>query len=222
MNMLEARSFGQLPQVFSPRVSSKGVSHETKHHHEHTHSHAAWRLHGTLLSTAFMLLFPVGTVAIRVGLSKGFTYHWIVQATAASLVLAGIGIGVWKVVSGHGFSALLRTHQLIGLMVLLSLPMQMVFGYLHHQFFMRHSRRTGVSYAHIYLGRGAIFAGMANVGVGLNKAGAGSEYCAVWISAMVLELAGWGLWWWMNRTGKWPWESGKGKYKKMDDTEHGE
>jgi hypothetical protein len=102
MNMLEVRSFGQLPQVFSPRVSSKGVSQETKHHHEHTHSHTAWRIHGTLLSTAFMLLFPVGTVAIRAGVSKSFTYHWIVQATAASMVLAGVGIGVWKVVSGHG------------------------------------------------------------------------------------------------------------------------
>ncbi|KAI9754132.1 MAG: hypothetical protein M4579_004854 [Chaenotheca gracillima] len=106
-----------------------------------------WRLHGLLLSTAFLLLFPLGVVAIRSASTKSFKYHWVIQLTATVLALLGIGVGI--VLQPN----ITLAHQYIGVLVALIMFVQGVLGHRHHLFFIRLKRRTWISDAHVWLGR---------------------------------------------------------------------
>ncbi|KZM25932.1 integral component of membrane [Ascochyta rabiei] len=50
--------------------------------------------HGFFMGAAFMLLFPVGVVAIRSGSTKAFKYHWVIQVVAMCFVVVGVVTGL--------------------------------------------------------------------------------------------------------------------------------
>lgn len=50
-------------------------------------------IHGLLLSGAFFVLTP-GIFAIRSGLAKSFTIHWIIQVISSIAIIIGCLIGI--------------------------------------------------------------------------------------------------------------------------------
>lgn len=123
-------------------------------------------LHAFLMSTAFLLLFPMGVAAILSGSPGSFRYHWALQALATSSTLMGAVVGM--MMSG-GQS--LRAHQVVGIVIVLLLSMQLILGLRHHLVFLRIRHRTWVSHAHIWLGRSILLGGLGNIFSGMAISG---------------------------------------------------
>jgi hypothetical protein len=117
--------------------------------------------HGLILSTAFLLLFPLGVVSIRSGSSKSYTYHWIIQVSASVFLVIGVVVGLLKSSKINTF------HQGIGITLVSIIGFQSILGSWHHVRFIRLRRRTWVSYAHIWSGRLVMTGGWVNIIGGL-------------------------------------------------------
>ncbi|KAK4152570.1 hypothetical protein C8A00DRAFT_16129 [Chaetomidium leptoderma] len=123
------------------------------------------RAHGFVMGLAFVAVFPLGVVFIRLGGKPGvpFRRHWMVQAIASSLALTGAVAGA--VMSGGRWPR--TVHQWLGVGIVLGLAVQVLLGWTHHLRFMRIRRRTWVSYGHIWLGRVSVVSGWVNVMLGM-------------------------------------------------------
>ncbi|QYT04075.1 Cytochrome b561 domain-containing protein [Trichoderma simmonsii] len=146
-------------------------------------------LHGFFMMTAFLLLFPVGAVAIRSGSEKSFKYHWVIQASAMVSALCGAIVAI--VMSDMVFGS---PHQIAGVVIVSLLVVQAVLGWRHHVDFIRIFRRTWISYAHISLGFVILVSGWANVIGGLVLYGFSKFGIAMLALFILLEAAGVGAW----------------------------
>lgn len=143
--------------------------------------------HAVLACLAFVGLFPIGGILIRVASFTGLVWvHAAVQCLAYVLYIAAFGIGVWMATNmGYISSA----HPIIGIVLLLVLLGQPLFGFLHHKLFKKYQHRTLWSYVHIGIGRIAILLGMVNGGLGLQLAGSrGSSVIAYGVIAGIVGL----------------------------------
>ena len=61
-------------------------------------------LHAFLLLTVFLVIFPGGTLAIRLKSSSAFRNHWMVQTAMVVLAETGIGFGLAVVLKAKGVS----------------------------------------------------------------------------------------------------------------------
>ncbi|KAK4064212.1 uncharacterized protein Triagg1_9008 [Trichoderma aggressivum f. europaeum] len=146
-------------------------------------------LHGFFMMTAFLLLFPVGAVAIRSGSEKSFKYHWVIQASAMVSALGGAVVAI--AMSDGVFDS---PHQVAGVVIVSLLVVQAVLGWRHHVDFIRIFRRTWISYAHISLGFVILVSGWANVIGGLVLYGF-SKFGLVMLGLFILlEAVGMGVW----------------------------
>ncbi|KAL6881465.1 iron reductase domain protein [Trichoderma novae-zelandiae] len=141
-------------------------------------------LHGFFMMTAFLLLFPLGAVAIRSGSDRAFRHHWAVQATALASALSGAATAL--AMSDRVFAS---PHQIAGVAIVCLLPVQALLGWRHHVDFVRLFRRTWISYAHIALGFTLLLGGWANVLAGLALYGVGRLGIAS-VALLVLVEAG--------------------------------
>jgi hypothetical protein len=124
--------------------------------------------HGILASLAFVILFPVGGIAIRLVSMPGIAWlHGAFQIFGYLVYIAGAGLGIYL---AKNMSLLDSHHPIIGLVLLAVLFFQPALGWLHHLFFVRVQGRTFWSYGHIWLGRLAITLGIINGGLGLRLA----------------------------------------------------
>ncbi|KAL7906712.1 hypothetical protein GGI35DRAFT_91825 [Trichoderma velutinum] len=146
-------------------------------------------LHGFFMMTAFLLLFPVGAVAIRSGSEKSFKYHWVIQATAMVSALCGAIVAI--IMSDKVFGS---PHQIAGVVIVSLLLVQAVLGWRHHVDFIRIFRRTWISYAHISLGFVILVSGWANVIGGLVLYGFSKFGIVMMALLILLEAAGVGGW----------------------------
>lgn len=146
-------------------------------------------LHGFFMMTAFLLLFPVGAVAIRSGSEKSFKYHWVIQASAMVSALCGAIVAI--VMSDRVFGS---PHQIAGVVIVSLLVVQAVLGWRHHVDFIRIFRRTWISYVHISLGFVILVSGWANVIGGLVLYGFSKFGIAMLALFILLEAAGVGAW----------------------------
>lgn len=144
-------------------------------------------LHGFLMMTAFLLLFPLGAVAIRSGSEKSFKYHWVIQATAMVSALSGAIVAI--VMSDKVFGS---PHQIAGVVIVSLLVVQAVLGWRHHVDFIRIFRRTWISYAHMSLGFVLLLGGWANVIGGLVLYGFSKLGIVMIAIFILLEAAGMG------------------------------
>ena len=128
-----------------------------------------WSFHGLTMSTAFLLLYPAGYIAIRSGFapSRSFRGHLLLQLAGSAFLLCGLGFGL---LLSKGIST---THQALGLVVALAVIVQSLVGHKHHQIFVQTKKRSRYSDIHIWLGRTVLVAGWINVLLGLNLAEAG-------------------------------------------------
>lgn len=150
-------------------------------------------LHGLVLATAFLLLFPAGVIGLRVGSPKSFTYHWGIQLCASILLLLGLGLGLLK---DRKFNS---THQWVGIALASSIGIQGLLGWWHHRRFVRLHRRTWVSHVHIWLGRLVMVAGWGNVVSGLLLRGYKKNSAIVIIVIIIVCMQAVGLSGWTYR-----------------------
>jgi hypothetical protein len=124
--------------------------------------------HGVLASLAFVILFPAGAIAIRLASFPGVIWlHAAFQVFAYLVYIAAFGLGVYLATE---MNLLDNYHPIIGILVLISIFFQPIFGFMHHLMFKKHQRRTIWSYGHIWLGRIAVTLGIINGGLGLKLA----------------------------------------------------
>ena len=124
--------------------------------------------HGVLASLAFVILFPAGAIAIRLASFPGVVwFHAAFQVFAYLVYIAAFGLGVYI---ASQMEMLDHYHPIIGIVVLILVFLQPIFGFLHHALFKKYQCRTLWSYVHIWLGRIAITLGIINGGLGLQWA----------------------------------------------------
>ena len=124
--------------------------------------------HGVLAAFAFAILFPLGGITIRLSRFPGAIYlHAIFQILAYIIYIAAFGLGVTVATQ---LRLLSHHHAIIGMLVLALVSVQPVTGVLHHLGFKKRGGRTGWSYAHVWVGRGAVTLGIVNGGLGLRLA----------------------------------------------------
>lgn len=126
-------------------------------------------IHGALASLAFVVLFPIGGILIRLANFKGGIWiHVGLQIFSWLLFMVAFGLGVYM---NHHMDLSSPAHPIIGSILFLLLFGQPAYGFVHHALFKKHGRRTWWSYLHLGIGRFGILAGMINGGLGIQLAG---------------------------------------------------
>lgn len=131
--------------------------------------------HGILASLAFLILFPVGAILIRLASFPSLIWihagiqllAWVLFIVAFSLALA---------YTSQSPSLLSDSHPIIGFVLVALTTLQPLTGWLHHRIFLRTRSRSVASYTHLWVGRVAIVLGMINGGLGLKLAGTSTGY----------------------------------------------
>jgi hypothetical protein len=119
-------------------------------------------VHAIFLGLAFVVVFPVGAIGLRLGLRWSFTIHWVMQVIATVASFVGLAVAIALSIIGIEFDGFDEAHQVLGLIVVALLVFQVGGGMWHHVNFKRLGRRTLVSYGHMLLGRVVIWGGMVN------------------------------------------------------------
>lgn len=126
--------------------------------------------HGALASLAFIALFPLGAILVRVAHLPHLAWvHGGLQITGYAIFISAAGIGIFM---ARGGSYLAEPHAVIGLLLLAVLFFMPFLGIVHHKMYKKVQKRTVWTYAHSFTGRGALVLGMVNGGLGLRLAGA--------------------------------------------------
>lgn len=126
--------------------------------------------HGAVASIAFVAIFPIGAMLIRLVSFKGLVWiHAGLQIFGYVIFIAAAGIGIF-VANKNDY--LLEPHAVIGMLLLGLLFFMPVMGVVHHKLYNSVAMRTWWSYGHIFTGRIGIFLGMINGGLGLRLADA--------------------------------------------------
>lgn len=148
--------------------------------------------HGVLASLAFVALFPMGGILIRIANFTGLVWvHAALQMLAYIIYLIAFAMGVYMATRMDYMS---RAHPIIGTVLFVVLCLQPIFGVVHHMLFKKQGRRTVWSYLHLYQGRIAILLGMINGGLGIQLAGdastgARAAYAIITLIMAVLYIA---------------------------------
>ncbi|KAF2849280.1 iron reductase domain protein [Plenodomus tracheiphilus IPT5] len=144
--------------------------------------------HGIFASIAFVLLFPLGGILIRVGNFPGLIWmHAGLQMFAWLLFVTSFGLGLYY---GIIDDYMKEAHPIIGIVLIAMMLFQPLLGWLHHLRFLRTGGRSIFSHGHIWIGRIAIILGMINGGLGMKLSGVSNTYYIVYsVFAGVFGLA---------------------------------
>ncbi|KAK4169912.1 hypothetical protein QBC43DRAFT_329486 [Cladorrhinum sp. PSN259] len=157
-------------------------------------------VHGILAALAMVLLFPIGSILLRVLPGRlGLWAHALFQCLALCIYVAGAGLGIYMVtvvrVPGRSGNLLqnpnINYHPIIGLVLLALFLIQPVIGLLHHLRFRKVQKRQIWSYLHLLNGRVGVTVGIINGGLGLNLARASNRRKRVYI---IVAAVVWVLW----------------------------
>ncbi|KAK1752351.1 hypothetical protein QBC47DRAFT_363913 [Echria macrotheca] len=157
-------------------------------------------IHGIICSLAMVVLFPLGAILMRIIPGRFAVWtHALFQMVALLVYIAGAGLGIYLVTYiaiPFGGGSLLtneatKYHPIIGIITLVSLLIQPLLGYIHHNRFKRFGRRQVWSYLHIFNGRIGITIGIINGGLGLNLAAASASEKRIYI---IVAAVMWSLW----------------------------
>jgi len=157
-------------------------------------------IHGILASVAFVILFPLGSILMRVLPGRLALFaHAIFQILSFIVYIAAAGLGIYLVsivqfpFNGGNLLSNEATsyHPIIGLVILAFLVPQPILGWIHHRRFKAVRRRQLWSYLHLFNGRILITIAIINGGLGLHIAGASDYRKRVYI---IVAAVMWGLW----------------------------
>lgn len=133
--------------------------------------------HGFLMTFAIGLFLPIGAATIQVlPWSKTVTrIHAPLQAFALSMLVAGMGVGIYLGVEADRID---NYHTVIGFIVVGGLLLfQPLMGLYSHLYSRRAGRRSFVAYIHRWFGRFMVILGIINGGLGFMLAGIGTPGC---------------------------------------------
>ena len=134
--------------------------------------------HGTLASIAFVAIFPIGAILVRLASFRQLAWtHGALQIFGYAIFIAAAGIGIFMAV---GRNYLREPHAIIGMLLLAVLFFMPFLGAIHHKVYQTVQKRTWWTYGHIFTGRAAVVLGMVNGGLGLQLAGARNSYTIVY------------------------------------------
>lgn len=156
--------------------------------------------HGLLGAIAFLLLFPSGSIIMRVCHFKHvLRVHIGIQILGYLVALTLMETGVWVAVSNGG-GEIMMGHPITGLVVVCGLFLQPFLGWGHHRLYVRDGNGPNVlTYLHLWWGRILITVGIVNGYFGLvladNSMGIKIAYASVagviWVVWMGLSLLTW-------------------------------
>ncbi|PCD25429.1 hypothetical protein AU210_014536 [Fusarium oxysporum f. sp. radicis-cucumerinum] len=141
--------------------------------------------HGVIMAVVFLVGFPIGSVLMPL-LGK-----WLIHASWQIIAFIGmwIGFGIGKVAADRDGDWFHETHVVLGTIVCVSMIVQPVLGWMHHKNYVKHQRRTTISYGHIWYGRGIMIVGIVNGGIGLQLSGASAGLIAAYSVVGILVSA---------------------------------
>ncbi|KAL8829199.1 MAG: hypothetical protein Q9191_002150 [Dirinaria sp. TL-2023a] len=123
--------------------------------------------HGTIMGLAFALLFPTGSILMRLFSFRGLVWvHAAFQVYTYVMALTGLGLGVYIAVWPSEVHYIGTYHPIIGIIVIGLLLLQPVLGLVHHSIFKARHVRTLWASAHVWYGRIVITLGIINGGLG--------------------------------------------------------
>ncbi|KAK4221538.1 hypothetical protein QBC38DRAFT_491855 [Podospora fimiseda] len=175
-------------------------------------------IHGILAAVAMAVLFPGGSILMRIIPGRFAIWaHGLAQIAALSIFIAGVALGlqlvrIVRIPNGNGdmwSDPSVNYHPIIGIVVFVCLLIQPILGFIHHAKFKELQRRQIWSYLHLFNGRIFITLGIANGGLGLWMAGASKKTKTAYVAvaavmwALWMLSAVWGEWrrWKVNRIG---------------------
>lgn len=163
--------------VATTNTTSSSATAGGQHSWERLSAQAQMRfiqVHGSLASIAFVAIFPIGAILVRLTSFQGLVWiHGGLQLFGYSIFVAAAGLGIFI---ASGVAYLREPHAIIG-MILLGIFFMMPFiGMIHHKMFKSLQQRTMWSHAHVFTGRAGIILGMVNGGLGLQLANARRSY----------------------------------------------
>ncbi|TID24384.1 iron reductase domain protein [Venturia nashicola] len=124
--------------------------------------------HGIIASLAFVVLFPIGAIAIRLFSFPGLVaFHAACQTVGYLFWIIGFGLGVYI---ANKMNYINQPHAVIGIILFILAFFQPILGALHHSNYKKFQTRTAASHGHIWLGRILITLGIINGGLGLKLA----------------------------------------------------
>ncbi|KAK4449651.1 hypothetical protein QBC34DRAFT_87310 [Podospora aff. communis PSN243] len=174
-------------------------------------------IHGILAALSMVVLFPLGSIFMRVIPGRfAIWIHAAAQMIAYLVYIAGVGLGIYlvrMVQIPFGGGTLLTNpntsyHPIIGLVVLVFLFFQPILGAIHHAKYKKVGGRQIWSYLHLFNGRIFITLGIANGGLGLWMAGESDRLKTAYIAVAVVM---WVLWMLSAVWGEWRrWRATKG------------
>lgn len=124
--------------------------------------------HAVLSSVAFVALFPIGSIMIRLSSYRhAWLLHGLFQLFAYAVYIAGMGLRIYM---ASNLRMLSEAHAKIGIALFVALFVQPILGFVHHAMFKKVGRRTFWSYGHLWLGRSIVTLGIINGGLGLQLA----------------------------------------------------
>ncbi|KAJ3938271.1 uncharacterized protein N0V96_011516 [Colletotrichum fioriniae] len=155
------------------------------------------RIHGILGTIAFVIVFPIGSIAMRIIPGRfSWLIHGLIQMAGFVLYIAAaaLGIKLTQQVTFGGTSlyeiSTINFHPIIGLVLLAIFFFQPIFGYIHHVQFKRYGVRQIWSHIHLVIGRLLIPLGIINGGLGLYISNSPKEFkIAYAILAAVFGIA---------------------------------
>jgi len=117
-------------------------------------------VHAVCLAGSFVLLFPLGVVALR--WFGWFRSHWLFQILASLISIVGLILAIAFSIMDPLYDSFGEAHQILGIVVVAVLFVQPLLGIFHHRNYKKDGRRTWFSYSHLWVGRVVIVLGMVN------------------------------------------------------------
>ena len=166
-----------LPPGLSSQSSSSGMASPG----EKSIKSQLFLIHGILLSVSFLLLLPLGAMAMRVPARllpyPPFKIHLTLQLLGTVSALVSMTLAL--ILSRHW----LRWHQSLGILVYILLLVQAYLGHTHHQNYLRTKSSTPfITPSHVILGRLLLLLGWTQIVLGL--------FWASWPSLFLLAVLG--------------------------------
>ncbi|KAL2132418.1 hypothetical protein VTI74DRAFT_3816 [Chaetomium olivicolor] len=171
---------------------------KTRHDNEVRQALDYRRIHGIMAALAFVVLFPVGSIILRIVPGRFAVWaHAIFQMVAWCVWAVAVGFGITvvtmvKIPRGNLLNnPSTNYHPIIGLVLLGLLVLQPIFGTVHHQRYKKAQKRQAWSYMHLFIGRAGITLGIVNGGLGLVISNAPRTYKTVYA---IVGAIMWAIW----------------------------
>ncbi|KAI7471502.1 hypothetical protein KC351_g12098 [Hortaea werneckii] len=134
------------------------------------HEDSEWALpaHAALMCLAFILVFPLGALLLRI--LQSVLCHGIAQVVGVLFVLVGFGLGVHLSHHYNRSRDFNSGHQVLGLIIFATIFIQLGLGIIHHLIYRRTKQPTIISKIHLVLGPLLILLALINGGLGFNLA----------------------------------------------------